>query len=169
MQLRKIAVCLGLDRIKDGFRFLWANCLVAELNGSNNTASDVTNQKAPIGNDQGVVEGGKKVKSAKERMQTQPSPMMSTVRDLFLLNACNWVDRSNMVADERIVEKERVKAEKAKKFAEKQAKLATAQSLTQSSKTSEKKNKAKNEEQLPEYVEETPKGQKKSMYFQELH
>lgn len=73
-----------------------------------------------------------------------------------------------MVADERIVEKERVKAEKAKKFAEKQAKLATAQSLTQSSKTSEKKNKAKNEEQLPEYVEETPKGQKKSMYFHDL-
>ena len=71
-----------------------------------------------------------------------------------------------MVADNRVVEKERIKAEKAKKFAEKQAKLAAtaAHTSTQASKTSEKKSKGKNEEQLPEYVEKTPKGHKKSEY-----
>lgn len=58
------------------------------------------------------------------------------------------------------VEKERQKAEKAKKFAEKQAKLKAAGDA-QPSKKKEKKEVAK-EEPLPAYVEETPKGQKKS-------
>ena len=74
--------------------------------------------------------------------------------------------RTGPDADDRVlVEKERVKAEKAKKFAEKQAKLA-AQTSMATSKTSEKKSKGKSEEQPPVYVEETPKGQKKSECFE---
>ena len=61
------------------------------------------------------------------------------------------------------VEKERQKAEKARKFAEKQAKKQNA-AAAGPSKTKQKKEAAK-EEVLPEYVEETPKGEKKSMAF----
>lgn len=63
------------------------------------------------------------------------------------------------------MEKERKKAEKAKKFAEKKAKTATAPSAAPTaSKTKEKKAKsdAAKDEPLPEYVEETPPGEKKS-------
>lgn len=59
---------------------------------------------------------------------------------------------------EKELAKERAKAEKARKFAEKQAKQAAA---APSTKTKEKKPKVK-EEALPKYVEETPKGEKKS-------
>ena len=61
-----------------------------------------------------------------------------------------------------IVEKERKKAEKMKKFQEKQA---TKPAALVPSKTKEKKAKADSkEEPLPEYVEETPPGEKKSAY-----
>jgi hypothetical protein len=64
------------------------------------------------------------------------------------------------------VEKERKKAEKAKKFAEKKAKTATTATASGVSKTKEKKIKLEaKEEPLPEYVEETPHGQKKSTSF----
>jgi len=64
------------------------------------------------------------------------------------------------------VEKERKKAEKAKKFAEKKAKTAATATASGVSKTKEKKNKLEaKEEPLPEYVEETPHGQKKSTSF----
>ena len=63
-----------------------------------------------------------------------------------------------------IVEKERKKAEKAKKFAEKQAKTASTPASIAPSKTKEKKAQAsaQKEAPLPEYVEETPVGEKKS-------
>jgi valyl-tRNA synthetase len=63
------------------------------------------------------------------------------------------------------VEKERKKAEKAKKFAEKQAKIATT-AATGPSKSKDKKTKpdAVKVEPLPEYIEETPPGQKKSWF-----
>ena len=62
-----------------------------------------------------------------------------------------------------VVEKERKKAEKNKKFAEKQAKTKEkAAAPAASSKTKEKKVKAEKEEPLPEYVEETKPGEKKS-------
>lgn len=62
------------------------------------------------------------------------------------------------------VEKERKKAEKVKKFAEKQAKNVNGSATPTTSKTQEKKAKAASakEEPLPEYVEETPPGEKKS-------
>ena len=87
MQLRKIAV--SLVQRKKRTQDMQANFLAADANSNNSTTIDVTNQKTPSGRDQGVMEEGKKVKSAKERMQTQPSPVISTVWDLFLLNACN--------------------------------------------------------------------------------
>ena len=64
-----------------------------------------------------------------------------------------------------VVEKERKKAEKAKKFAEKQAKTVNGSAAPAPSKSKEKKAKqeAAKEEPLPEYVEETPLGEKKSM------
>ncbi|KAH0562274.1 hypothetical protein GP486_003034 [Trichoglossum hirsutum] len=63
---------------------------------------------------------------------------------------------------EKELEKERKKAEKAKKFAEKQAKNANAATAPTSSKAKEKKSKPETkEEPLPEFVEETPPGQKK--------
>lgn len=64
-----------------------------------------------------------------------------------------------------VVEKERKKAEKAKKFAEKQAKTVNGPGAPATSKSKEKKAKqeAVKEEPLPEYVEETPPGEKKSM------
>ena len=62
------------------------------------------------------------------------------------------------------VEKERKRAEKQKKFDEKKAKTNSAAATTAPSKTKEKKSKqgAEKEAPLPEYVEETPQGQKKS-------
>lgn len=62
-----------------------------------------------------------------------------------------------------VVEKERKKDEKAKKFAEKQKKTLNAAPAA-AAKSKEKKAKAETakEEPLPEYVEETPPGQKKS-------
>lgn len=64
----------------------------------------------------------------------------------------------------RTVEKERKKAEKQKKFDEKKAKTNSTAAGTAPSKTKEKKAKlgAEKEAPLPEYVEETPPGQKKS-------
>lgn len=63
-----------------------------------------------------------------------------------------------------VVEKERKKAEKAKKFAEKQAKTTNGNLTAAPSKTKEKKAKAQSskEEPLPDYVEETRPGDKKS-------
>ena len=64
------------------------------------------------------------------------------------------------------MEKERKKAEKAKKFAEKQAKTVTgASTISTTSKTKEKKAKSDGtkDEPLPKYVEETPPGEKKSV------
>jgi valyl-tRNA synthetase len=62
-----------------------------------------------------------------------------------------------------IVEKERKKAEKEKKFKEKQAKAAASAQQAGTSKNKEKKAKAEatKEPPLPDYVEETPKGEKK--------
>lgn len=70
-----------------------------------------------------------------------------------------------------VVEKERKKAEKAKKFAEKQAKSVTGPSAPAASKNKEKKAKqeAAKEEPLPEYVEETPPGEKKSKSGKSRH
>ena len=63
-----------------------------------------------------------------------------------------------------VVEKDRKKAGKAKKFAEKKAKNIEPPSTSASSKSKEKKSKHETakEESLPEYVEETPHGEKKS-------
>ena len=63
-----------------------------------------------------------------------------------------------------VVEKERKQAEKNAKFAAKKAKAAeSASAAPATSKTREKKSKqdASREDSLPEYVEETPPGQKK--------
>ncbi|KAI9835709.1 MAG: hypothetical protein M1819_001886 [Sarea resinae] len=68
------------------------------------------------------------------------------------------------VKTEKELEKERKKAEKAKKFAEKQAKnLGAPAAGAAGSKTKEKKSKQESakEDKLPEYVEETPVGEKK--------
>lgn len=63
-----------------------------------------------------------------------------------------------------VVDKERKQAEKNKKFAAKKAKAAESSPAT-TSKTKEKKTKAdaSAEPELPQYVEETPPGEKKSM------
>jgi valyl-tRNA synthetase len=64
------------------------------------------------------------------------------------------------------VERERKKAEKQAKFDQKKAKAANATPAT-SSKSKEKKAAAEKKaeaEILPEYVEETPAGQKKSTF-----
>lgn len=58
-----------------------------------------------------------------------------------------------------VVEKERQKAEKAKKFAEKEAKK---QALAAATTKNASKKKAAAKEEIPPYVEETPKGEKKS-------
>lgn len=66
-----------------------------------------------------------------------------------------------------VVEKERKQAEKNAKFAAKKAKAAeTASAAPTTSKTKEKKGKqdASREESLPDYVEETPPGQKKCTF-----
>ncbi|KAI9698483.1 MAG: Valine--tRNA ligase, mitochondrial [Candelina mexicana] len=71
-------------------------------------------------------------------------------------------DEGKKVKSEKELEKERKKAEKAKKFAEKQNKtLNAAPSAAAKSKEKKAKAEAAKEEPLPEYVEETPSGQKK--------
>ncbi len=69
------------------------------------------------------------------------------------------------MSDTSVVERERKKAEKAKKFAEKKAKSADVSTAPAASKRKEKKatQEARKEEPLREYVEETPPGQKKSI------
>ncbi|KAI9662360.1 MAG: valine--tRNA ligase [Bathelium mastoideum] len=69
-------------------------------------------------------------------------------------------DAGKKVKSEKELEKERQKAEKAKKFAEKQAKKQT-QTSDQPSKKQEKKQQSKETEVRPQYVEETPAGEKK--------
>jgi hypothetical protein len=59
------------------------------------------------------------------------------------------------------LEKERKKAEKDAKFKAKKA--AAAGAIKEAGPAKEKKKKGKEEEQLPEYVEETPKGEKKRL------
>lgn len=62
------------------------------------------------------------------------------------------------------MEKDRKKAGKAKKFADKKAKHTESSSASTPSKSKEKRSKheAPKEEPLPDYVEETPHGEKKS-------
>lgn len=69
------------------------------------------------------------------------------------------------VKTEKELKKERVKAEKAAKFAQKQAAQAAKAATAAPSKKAEKKAKAekKEEEAIPEYVEDTPKGEKKRL------
>lgn len=59
-----------------------------------------------------------------------------------------------------VVAKERAKAEKAAKFAAKQAKKSTPNAAAAAP---SKKKEKKEEETLPKYVEDTPRGDKKSM------
>jgi len=68
---------------------------------------------------------------------------------------------------QQIVEKERKKAEKQAKFDQKKAKAAAATPAA-TSKSKEKKAKAEKKAEegvLPAYVEETPAGDKKSMFW----
>ncbi len=61
------------------------------------------------------------------------------------------------------LEKERKKAEKDAKFKAKKAAQAAPGPAKDGGAAKEKKKKGKEEEQLPEYVEETPKGEKKRL------
>lgn len=69
-------------------------------------------------------------------------------------------------ADVQSVEKERKNAEKNAKFAAKKAKEAAAATTQLPSRTKEKKStvEASAKPVLPEYIEETPEGHKKSKY-----
>ena len=67
---------------------------------------------------------------------------------------------SEREADTSLVKKEKEKAEKQRKFEEKVAKQKAAAPV--SAKAKEKKEKPKDEVVAADYVEETPKGQKKS-------
>lgn len=68
-------------------------------------------------------------------------------------------ESSGSAAAAKKAEKERLKAEKTKKFAEKQkAKLQNAVT------TSKKASTAKQANELPQYVEATPKGEKKGLW-----
>ncbi len=71
------------------------------------------------------------------------------------------------VKSEKELEKERKKAEKKAKFDQKQAKAANAAVGQPPSKNKEKKSKAveKAEEALPEYIEDTPVGEKKRKFL----
>lgn len=71
-------------------------------------------------------------------------------------------DAGKKIKTEKELEKERKKAEKQKKFEEKKAKAVPAPGV---SKTKEKKAKqdSTKDEPLPEYQEQTPPGEKKSM------
>lgn len=66
-----------------------------------------------------------------------------------------------------IVERERKKAEKTKKFTEKQAKTTSNSTASKSKGKPTKKESAK-DVPLPEYIEETPPGEKKSMLGEKL-
>ena len=70
---------------------------------------------------------------------------------------CSWLTPD-------LVEKERKQAEKNAKFAAKKAKAATTPVSQEPSKTKEKRTKTETsvEARLPDYVEETPEGHKKS-------
>ncbi|KAF1840032.1 valyl-tRNA synthetase-like protein [Cucurbitaria berberidis CBS 394.84] len=61
------------------------------------------------------------------------------------------------------LEKERKKAEKDAKFKAKKAAQAAPGGAKEGAATKEKKKKGKDEQQLPDYVEETPKGEKKRL------
>ncbi|KAJ9648518.1 Valine--tRNA ligase, mitochondrial [Coniosporium tulheliwenetii] len=65
------------------------------------------------------------------------------------------------IKSEKELEKERKKAEKDAKFKAKKDKQSAATASAPSKAIKEKKREAAKEDQLPEYVEETPKGQKK--------
>ena len=104
--------------------------------------TDAQGTSAP-GQDGGDSEGPQKAKSEKERTRT---PSMATApKSVHIL-----------IHPVAVVAKERAKAEKAAKFAAKKAKQPAAPA-----KAKEKKPKDK-EEVLAPYVEETPKGEKKS-------
>jgi hypothetical protein len=110
--------------------------------------TDAASTSVVSGDAQQGAAGEKKVKSEKECKLCLPDFQPSLVTDLI------------------IVERERKKAEKAKKFAEKKDKaLSKAAAAPVSSKGKEKKAKleAAKEEALPEYKEDTPVGEKKSM------
>ena len=98
-------------------------------------------------------EGDKKIKSEKECTIPQANPALMSFPGVL----------EKDIADGFAVERERKKAEKAKKFAEKKSKAA--ESVPVSSKAKEKKAKAEaaKEDALPEYLEETPVGEKKSI------
>ena len=97
--------------------------------------------------------GDKKIKSEKEGTVSQATPALMFFPGVLEMD----------IADGFAVERERKKADKAKKFAEKKSKAA--ESAPVSSKAKEKKAKAEaaKEDALPEYLEETPVGEKKSM------
>jgi len=76
------------------------------------------------------------------------------------VRATRFQELSEHCTNVHLVKKEREKAEKQKKFEEKQAKQKAA--APASAKAKEKKEKPKDEVSVADYVEETPKGQKKS-------
>jgi valyl-tRNA synthetase len=105
---------------------------------------------------------------------TAPPPAVSEDVKKDLLDAANadgvgqsapgrenekGVEKKEKTAKE--LEKERKKAEKDAKFKAKKA--AAAGAPKEGGAPKEKKKKGKDEEQLPEYVEETPKGEKKRL------
>lgn len=76
--------------------------------------------------------------------------------------ACTLDLNEYTIDDIRVaVERERKKAEKDAKFKAKQDKQSAATASAPSKAIKEKKREAAKEDRLPEYVEETPKGQKK--------
>lgn len=107
---------------------------------------------------------------------TAPPPALSDDIKKDILNAANadgtgqsapgrenekGVEQKEKSAKE--LEKERKKAEKDAKFKAKKAAQATPAAKEGSALRENKKKKGKEEEQLPEYVEETPKGEKKRL------
>lgn len=101
-------------------------------------------------------------------MQTRKLKPRKSVRILSLYSQTLSTAGYTVVFDKLIVltvEKERKKAEKQKKFDEKKAKTSGSAATAAPSKTKEKKAKqgAEKEAPLPEYVEQTAPGQKKSM------
>ena len=90
---------------------------------------------------------------------------ISFYQDLFLWGNNKLIDNFAPYP----VEKERKKAEKERKFQEKKAKIQAASGTTTpvEGKGKEKKAKGdkKEDEAIPEYVEETPSGEKKSMQY----
>ncbi|MCJ1228351.1 Valine--tRNA ligase, mitochondrial [Toensbergia leucococca] len=70
-------------------------------------------------------------------------------------------DEGKKMKSEKELERERKKAEKAKKFAEKQSKTSGPTTALSKNKEKKAKQEATKDEPLPEYVEETPPGEKK--------